>query len=230
MCSIILKTSAEGTFIGANRDEMLDRAWEPPAEYWPGIIAGRDALAGGTWLGLNKHGVVAAVLNRQGSLGPVPDKRSRGELPLLALQHNSAAAAAEALRALDTSPYRRFNLVIADAQGAFLLRRIGRPAAEFFPLPPGVTMLTSGDPNDTALPRIARHLPKFQTHGFEAWPALLADSSGRWESALNIPEKNGFGTVCSSLLCLPRSGAPTWTFCPRPPEATGFAPVPLNFA
>ncbi|HQT46570.1 MAG TPA: NRDE family protein [Acidocella sp.] len=230
MCTIILKISSEGTFIGANRDEMLDRPWEPPAEYWPGIIAGRDTLAGGTWLGLNEHGVMAAVLNRQGSLGPVPDKRSRGELPLLALQHHSALAAAKALRGLDTSPYRRFNLVIADAQEAFLLRRIGRPIAEFSPLPPGVTMLTSGDPNDTDLPRIARHLPKFQAHGFEAWATLLANNTGRWESALNLHEKNGFGTICSSVISLPTNGAPSWLFCPRPPEPTGFAPVVLNFA
>ena len=52
-------------------------------------------------MGVNRHGVVAAVLNRPGSLGPAPGKRSRGELPLLALEHDLAAAAAAAIAALD---------------------------------------------------------------------------------------------------------------------------------
>ena len=48
-------------------------------------------------MALNRHGVMAAVLNRHGSLGPAPGKRSRGELPLLALRETSAKAAAERL-------------------------------------------------------------------------------------------------------------------------------------
>ena len=106
MCSIILRISPEGVFIGANRDEMVARAWELPAEYWPGIIGGRDILGGGTWMALNRHGVMAAVLNRQGSLGPAPGKHSRGALPLLALRETSAEAAAERLSQLDAGTYR----------------------------------------------------------------------------------------------------------------------------
>src|SRR5580698_1098474 len=115
MCSIILKISSEGVFIGANRDEMAAREWEMPAEYWPGVIAGRDVLGGGTWMGMNRHGVMAAVLNRTGTLGPAPGKNSRGELPILALRHETAQAATEALKGLDAGAYRSFNLVIADA-------------------------------------------------------------------------------------------------------------------
>ena len=55
--------------IGANRDEMVARSWEGPAEFWPELIGGRDRLGGGTWMALNRHGVMAAVLNRHGSLG-----------------------------------------------------------------------------------------------------------------------------------------------------------------
>ena len=96
MCSIILRICETGVLIGANRDEMLARAWDAPAEYWPefpGVVAGRDRTAGGTWLGINRHGMVAAVLNRQGTLGPAAGKKSRGELPLLALAETSLQAA-----------------------------------------------------------------------------------------------------------------------------------------
>jgi uncharacterized protein with NRDE domain len=86
--------------IGANRDEMIDRPADPPDRHWPDraeVVAGRDRLAGGSWLGLNDWGVAAAVLNRHGSLGPAAGQRSRGELVLEALDHADAVAAARAL-------------------------------------------------------------------------------------------------------------------------------------
>lgn len=227
MCSIILRTGADEVLIGANRDEMVARSWEGPAEYWPGIIGGRDRLGGGTWMALNRHGVMAAILNRHGSLGPAPGKRSRGELPLLALQETSAKAAAARLSRLDAGAYRSFNLVLADLNGAFLLRGLERGAPELQMLAPGTTMLTSGEPNDLSLPRIARHLPKFAAADFARWGDLLADDSPPWESSLDIPARDGFGTVCSSLLRLSASAGPQWWFAARAPHAALFAPVPL---
>jgi len=31
-------------YIAANRDEMIMRPWATPAEFWPGIIGGRDEV------------------------------------------------------------------------------------------------------------------------------------------------------------------------------------------
>jgi uncharacterized protein with NRDE domain len=227
MCSIILNITGDGTWIGANRDEMVARAWEMPAEYWPGIIAGRDTLAGGTWMGLNRAGVMAAVLNRVGTLGPAAGKRSRGELPLLALAHPTAGVAARSLARLDATAYRSFNLVLADASSAFLLRGLehGRPRIE--KLEEGVTMITAGEPNDTGLPRIARHLPKFRTAPFAEWGALLSAQGGGPERALNIPEHDGFATVCASLVALPRGGTPQWLFAPGPADRFDFSQLAL---
>ena len=227
MCSIILRTGVGEVLIGANRDEMVARPWESPAEFWPGIIGGRDILGGGTWMALNRHGVMAAILNRHGSLGPAPGKRSRGELPLLALRETSARAAAERLSQLDAGAYRSFNLVLVDLDGAFLLRGLERGAPELEKLTAGTTMLTSGEPNDMSLPRISRHLPKFATADFAQWGDLLADRSPPWESSLNIPERDGFGTVCSSLLRLGGSEGPRWWFAAGAPHAVPFTPVPL---
>ena len=50
-------------------------------------------LAGGTWLGLNDDGVIAGLLNRINTLGPKEGFRSRGELPLEALDHAEAKTA-----------------------------------------------------------------------------------------------------------------------------------------
>jgi uncharacterized protein with NRDE domain len=227
MCSIILRIGPDGVCIAANRDERVDRPWDAPAQFWPGITGGRDRLAGGTWMGLNRHGVMAAVLNRTGTLGPAPGKNSRGELPLLALQHATAAAAAQALAALDAGSYRSFNLVVADASGAFLACGLAAGPVQVSPLPAGVTMITSGAPNDVSMPRIARHLPKFQAADFADWGALLADGAEGGAAALNIPPRNGFGTVCASLITLPQGGPPEWYFAPASRGPFNFSPLSL---
>lgn len=227
MCSIILRLTPDGIFIAANRDEMAARAWEPPGEYWPGICGGRDSLAGGTWLALNHAGVMATVLNRTGTLGPAPGKHSRGELPLLALRETSAEAAAQAIARLDAANYRPFNMVLADAHSAWFVRGLGAGHPEASALPEGVSMITSGEVNDLDLPRITRHLPRFTAAPFAEWGALLADSSGERAEQLNIPTagNHGFGTICASLLTLPREGAPTHLFASGPPGSTPFAPA-----
>ncbi|MDB5416049.1 MAG: hypothetical protein JWR10_4384 [Rubritepida sp.] len=234
MCTVILLRqpgAACPLLLAANRDERLDRAWDPPAEYWPGILGGRDATAGGTWMALNRHGVVAAVLNRPGSLGPAPDKRSRGELPLMALESATAAEAAERMAGLDAGLYRPFHLVIADAATAWFIAGLGtgRPQADVLPV--GITMVTARPPNDITSPRTARHLPRFQAAAapeppdWGTWPALLSDSTGTSSEALNVPPIGGFGTVCASLLALGKTRQ--WLFAPGPPDRTSFKALTL---
>jgi hypothetical protein len=225
MCSIILRVGPAGVEIAANRDEMIDRPWEPPAEHWPGIVGGRDRLAGGTWLGLNRHGVVAALLNRHGSLGPAAGKHSRGELPLAMLAHHSAAAAAKAAASLDAGRYRSFNLVIADAAGAYLARGLETGRVDCTPLPAGVTMITAGEPNDLASPRIARHLPRFAAAPFTDWGTLLGDTAGG-DAALDIAPRHGFGTVCACLLTLAQAAPARFLFAAGRPSQTPFTEIP----
>ncbi len=142
-------------------------------------------------MALNRHGVVAAVLNRPGSLGPAAGKRSRGELPLLALEHRSATEAADAIAALDAGAWRSFNLVLADRRGAVFIRGLGhgRPDAES--LAPGLHMVTAHDPDDLESPRVARHLARFQAAearlrpmgtgapGRRSWPTTARRPVGR---------------------------------------------------
>jgi uncharacterized protein with NRDE domain len=238
MCTVVLLIRPEHAWpltLAANRDEMLARAWDPPAAHWPdhpGVIGGRDRLGGGTWMGLNRDGLAAAVLNRPGSLGPAAGKRSRGELPLLALAHGSAVAAAAAVTALDASAWRSFNLVLADHTGAIFIRGLGHGHPERRPLSPGLHMVTANDPDDPESPRVARHLSRFQAasppeaDGWRAWQAILADRNGRPGEQINVAPRGGFGTVCSSLLALPRSGPPVWLFAPGPPDEAPFRPLP----
>ena len=88
--------------VAANRDEWVER----PAEAFgvlqgagPRILGGRDLMAGGTWLAVNEHGLVAGLTNRPSAGGRDDSKRSRGELPLIATGQPDAEAAVAALMA-----------------------------------------------------------------------------------------------------------------------------------
>jgi hypothetical protein len=208
--------------IGANRDEMIDRPSKPPGRHWPDrpeVIAGLDMLAGGSWLGINDWGVAAAVLNRHGSLGPSPDRRSRGELVLEALDHADATAAAEALSYLDPEAYRTFNLIVADESRGFWLRHAGGARIDLKPLRDGLSMIAAGDLDDLATRRLELALPAFR-----AWPTPDPDHDdwSGWQSLLgstrappNEPvtaamrfRTDGYGTVSSALIALPGHGEP----------------------
>ncbi|HJU16163.1 MAG TPA: NRDE family protein [Stellaceae bacterium] len=209
--------------IGANRDEMADRPARPPGRHWsdrPEVTAGLDLLAGGSWLGLNDWGVIAAILNRTGSLGPLPDRRSRGELVLEALDHADAVAAAAALSALNPAAYRSFNLIVVDNRDGFWVRHAGDGRIAVHPLPEDLSLIAAGDIDDPATRRLELARPRFRAapvpdpeHGdWKAWEDLLADDEAPpgegAEAALRFRTRGGFATVSSALIALPTPEEP----------------------
>src|ERR1700737_3829646 len=103
MCTLVILRRPEHRWpvlIGANRDEMVERPSRPPGRHWPDrpeVVAGLDAFAGGSWLGINDWGVAAAVLNRHGSLGPAAGVGSGGRPGVGAPAHAGAAAGRRAV-------------------------------------------------------------------------------------------------------------------------------------
>jgi uncharacterized protein with NRDE domain len=248
MCSVIILLRPGHDWpvlIASNRDEMIDRPWSPPARHWPDrpeVVAGKDELAGGSWLGLNETGLVVGMLNRRNTLGPQPGKRSRGELVLDALDFADATDAVDMLQALDPDAYRPFNMVVADNRDAFWLRNLGdRIEAE--PLPSGVSMITASDRNDRGSARIRHYLPQWEVadepqpdrQDWAAWVALLgarqSEPGGDVFDAMNIVSNTGFGTVSSSLIALPsvayQDRKPIWRFCAGHPDKGNWVDIDL---
>jgi hypothetical protein len=248
MCTLVILRRPEHPWpvvIAANRDEMVDRPWLAPARHWPDrpeVVGGLDVLAGGSWLGVNSHGVAAGILNRFGSLGPLAGRRSRGELVLEALDHADAGIAAEALAQLEPRSYRPFNLIVADDHDAFWLRHAdptGVSPITAHALPDGFSMITSGDLDDHQSPRIRDYLPRFraapppdpETGDWQAWEALLASDAGDPAAgprgAMNFTTDEGFATVSSALIALPRLGRPgmhpLFRFAGRRPEPSAWS-------
>jgi uncharacterized protein with NRDE domain len=249
MCSVIILSRPDHDWpilIASNRDEMHERPWLPPARHWPDrpeVVAGRDQLAGGSWLGINDFGVVAGILNRLNTLGPQPGKRSRGELVLDALDFADAEAAVAMLQELDATAYRPFNMVVADNTHAYWLHNTGNEI-QARPLLPGISMLTAMDLNDPNSRRTRHYLPRWsqaevpdpETGKWDAWAALLQSREygpgGDVFDAMHIVSNTGFGTVSSSLMALPsvnhaERGA-RWRFLGGRPETKEWIDIDLS--
>jgi uncharacterized protein with NRDE domain len=114
--------------IAANRDEHYDRPTASPAEVAasPKVFGGRDLRSGGTWLGVNEHGVLAAILNRRinSDEGALRDRRSRGLLCMDLLGLPSASEGAVWLRSHNTE-YNPFTLLVADRDQAHVTYNSG---------------------------------------------------------------------------------------------------------
>jgi uncharacterized protein with NRDE domain len=161
MCLIVLLHKTIPGFpvvLAANRDERYARQGEPP-KFWDKphqFFAGRDPLAGGTWLGVNLRGVLVALSNRKTDAREIPDARSRGQLVLDVL---AAPNAADALRMAQASvrqhSYNPFNLLCADSQHAVVLH-YDSTRERVVELPAGTHVLTTAEVNDWKLPRVAR--------------------------------------------------------------------------
>ncbi|MGH7786051.1 MAG: NRDE family protein, partial [Candidatus Binatia bacterium] len=110
MCTLaayVRMSPALPLLVAANRDEFLDRPTAEPGiiAVDPWVVAGQDLNAGGTWFGVNQHGLVVGLLNRRRTDGPDPSKRSRGLLCLEMLQARDPAAAVARLRAVAGAAY-----------------------------------------------------------------------------------------------------------------------------
>ncbi len=198
--------------VAANRDEARSRPSTGPIK-WPGdpeVWAGRDDVAGGTWLGVNSAGVLAAITNRVGGK-PDPNLPSRGQLCLAVLRQPSLQAARATVEAdLSARGYNPFNLLIATVNEAWTADLRGRNRR----LTPGVHIITNhGDPDDAADAAVPRAIDAVGTLEIESLElAAILGSLG--EICKDTREPNPIcrpdgerGTVSSSLIALDEDGA-----------------------
>lgn len=221
VCTIVVATRVWPQWplvIAANRDEALARPAEPPALRDVGgtrVLAPRDVEAGGTWLGLNAHGLFVGITNRfdPAWIGGRKAAGSRGDVVLAALQHRCAVDAADATAALDPGHQGPFHLVMADRVGAHVVwsdtRILHRRR-----LPPGVHSLT--ERSFDAAP--TRREPTLATavEGWGARPAppdveglrqlLATHADDTLEGVCVHADDRGYGTRSSTLLRLGADG------------------------
>ena len=139
--------------VGANRDEFHARPTAPAARWpdAPGLVAGKDLTAGGTWLGVTDDGRLAALTNFRDGIA-VPALRSRGELVVEALRGADEEGGFLASLPGRLPGYGGFNLILG-RPGA--LRVFSSRAGKAAPIPAGVHALSNHD-LDTPWPKVTR--------------------------------------------------------------------------
>lgn len=214
--------------VGANREEFYARGGEPPRVLDGPVraVAGVDPLAGGTWFGVNGHGVVVAVTNRARS-EPPPRPRSRGLLArdLLTTCTSARAAADRAARELDGGPYAGCNFLCADADAAIVIQ-----ASDWLrvrPLPPGIHVLTNHDVNDSSDGRVGHALGWLGERSYDsardcvdALKGLCAQAgNGGPPMCVRLADR---GTVSSSILALRPPAGGLYLHAQGPPDRTPY--------
>jgi len=205
MCLVLIALDSHPKYsviVAANRDEFYDRP-TAPAAFWadaPSVLAGRDLKAGGTWLGIDRQGRLAAVTNyRQGEREP-PAGRSRGHLVSDFLTGDTGAREhIERVRS-EAGLYNGFNLIAGDAGGLFYYSNRGGGIRS---LAPGVYGL-SNHLLDTPWPKVAATKSAFGTLLKDEASQLTADLftllSDRGRPADGLLPSTGVGREWERLL------------------------------
>ncbi|MGV9673290.1 NRDE family protein [Gordonia sp. NPDC003504] len=178
MCLILFAVDASPyhrLILAANRDEFFTRSTEP-VHAWPDlpIIGGRDLQAGGTWMGVSTVGArrLAAVTNvRDGIAQPMPDKRSRGALPVDFLISGQMARASAGDFVEHAPDYAPVNLLLDDGDDIYWATN--HPDPQLCRVEPGIHGLSNGL-LDEPWPKVTRGVTAVGAH-LEAAPDRLLD-------------------------------------------------------
>jgi uncharacterized protein with NRDE domain len=212
--------------LAANRDEFHARP-AAPAAFWgeaPGLLAGRDLSAGGTWLGVTRSGRVAFLTNHRDPRSHRERAPSRGALVAEFLKGEENPGDFLRRKEKEGPIYNGFHLVVGDARQLWYFTNTEGSVRQ---LAPGIHGISNG-PVDEPWPkvtrsteRLARLLESPSPPAPEALLQLLSDrerspdaalpSTGiplEWERALSsaFVVHGGYGTRCSTALLASKDG------------------------
>jgi uncharacterized protein with NRDE domain len=226
MCTLILLdrvVPGVPLVIAANRDEFLARPAAPPAyfaaaEGRPAFVAPQDLEAGGTWMGLNGHGLFVGLTNRPTAAKPL-GARSRGLLVLDALARGSAAEVASEADVQRATSYAPFNLLAADGRETCLVQRVEGGGQHRRRLDPGIHVVCNRDADDPSSAKVGKLGTALAAIDLtQPLEALVEDLIGvlRGHPNASNPVENpcvhttDYGTRSSSVLAVGRSRRAYW--------------------
>lgn len=193
MCLILVAWKAAPAYplvVAANRDEFHARP-AAPAAFWedrPGILAGRDLEARGTWMGISRGGRFAAVTNYRGAREPRAAE-SRGALVTRFLEAAQSTADYISRLVPRLADYSGFNLFVADGEAlCWISNRGGEPRR----LEPGIYGLGNALLDSPDVEPSKRRFEQAIVHGVALEPLFSVLAEARIVDPV-------YGTRCSTV-------------------------------
>ncbi len=195
--------------VASNREEFYDRPSHSPTiqSGKPRILCPTDQRAGGTWLGVNQHGMFVGLSNRRSSSN-ILGTRSRGLLCKEVLRCPNARRGVEkAIEEFGKFQFEPFNLVVVDREYGFAIYFDNEP--QVVEMHPGLNIIGTMNMNDLKDDRVslARRLLTLQT--LDSPVKFLAVASKVFArtptpigKASMIQRGTDFGTVSSTLIAI----------------------------
>ncbi len=238
--------------LAANRDEFYGRPTQS-ADFWknkPQILAGRDLLGNGTWLGVTTSGKISCVTNFRSLSTLISNAPSRGRLVSEFLEgiktpHNYINNVR-----INGDKYNGFNLITGDSSGLYYYSNLG---TNHIKLKSGIYGLCNHF-LDTPWPKTKKGKKAFtkliekqeridpeeifQLLGDQSKPHdnLLPDTGVgfEWERILSsiFIKTEGYGTCSSTVIFMKRNGDVTFlerTYTPPATSDTKERTVTFNF-
>jgi uncharacterized protein with NRDE domain len=190
--------------VAGNRDEYHARPSAPLARWdeAPHVIAGRDLVSGGTWMGVSEHGRCAVVTNIRDPQGPDATCKSRGALVSDWLINGAAPD--------NPDEFNPFNLLVHGPDGLACLAN--RPTAHRETLDAGIHGLSNAIPGE--------HWPRKErlNRVMQEWLGATSGDPAQLLSALqdrSTPDGEAnpifianpvYGTRCSTIIAVEHTG------------------------
>jgi uncharacterized protein with NRDE domain len=185
MCLIIFAYKTHPSYrliIAANRDEFYERP-TTPLSFWPenpNLLAGKDLVGGGTWMGISTNGHFAAITNYRSPKLLRQEAPTRGLLVSNFLQTDIGPKNYLEKMHRASNRYNHFNLLVGDGSTLLYYSSIERRIVS---LQPGIYGL-SNHLLDTTWPKVEKGkagLGAILSANESTWPAslfeLLADQT-----------------------------------------------------
>jgi hypothetical protein len=163
MCTVSIVPHRDGLRVMSNRDERRDRATalEPRVEMLGSRAATMpiDPVGGGSWIGVNDRGLVAAVLNRhRDPIAPRASCVSRGTLVRLALGCDSIDDARHAVGAQEAARFQPFTVVLVQRTAIAMVASNAREMASVVSALDAPLMFTASSLGDVLVDAPRRRL------------------------------------------------------------------------
>lgn len=236
MCLITFHIAQHPTYklvLAANRDEAYDRPTKS-AQFWetyPGLLAGKDLEANGTWLGITRDGKLAAITNcHDGEFfeAATPPKKSRGKIVMDYLTSNQTPEQYLEILKQNKMEYQPFNILLGTVDNLYHFNSRDQNSSQ---LPAGIHSVSNAALNTpwSKVVNTKRQLEQFSQEGklyTEQLMQMMMDSTPAPDEELpNVPlplemrrktsatfiQSETFGTRCTTILLVDWNNQVTFT-------------------